>query len=248
LAIQNEVISVNQQSARSALILGLSLVVGLALLGYQLGSAAWKVKTLERTVVVKGLSEREMPADIAIWPLTFQVADNDLNGFYDSVAKKQQMIIEFLEKRGITSEEWTIAPPVVLDRYAQNYGDNSNVAFRYTGNSTVTVYSKQVETVREAMSAVIELGKQGIALSGQNYQQQTQFLFSGLNDIKPQMIEEATRNARSVAERFAADSQSQLGKIKSARQGQFSILDRDATTPHIKNIRVVSTVEYYLSD
>ena len=114
--------------------------------------------------------------------------------------------------------------------------------------STITVYSKNVDMVRQAMSSVIELGKQGVAISGQNYQNQTQFNFSGLNDIKPQMIEEATRNARLVAERFAADSKSRLGKIKSARQGQFSILDRDATTPHIKNVRVVSTVEYYLSD
>ena len=74
------------------------------------------------------------------------------------------------------------------------------------------------------------------------------FIFSKLNDLKPEMIEEATKNARAVAEKFAEDSKSRLGKIKSASQGQFSVEDRDSSTPHIKQVRVVSTVEYYLSD
>ena len=87
-----------------------------------------------------------------------------------------------------------------------------------------------------------------MAVTGQNYQAQPQFLFTGLNQIKPAMIEEATRNAREVAEKFAQDSSSKLGKIRTARQGQFSINDRDSTTAHIKKVRVVSTVEYYLAD
>jgi len=98
------------------------------------------------------------------------------------------------------------------------------------------------------MSGVIELGKKGIVLTAQNYNNKTQFVFSGLSDIKPDMIEEATKNARAVANKFASDSDSILGKIKTAKQGQFSIKDRDATTPHIKKVRVVSTIEYYLSD
>jgi hypothetical protein len=100
------------------------------------------------------------------------------------------------------------------------------------------------------MANVIQLGKQGIAVSAAGYQTQTQtqFVFSGLSELKPAMIEEATKNARAVAEKFAADSQSRLGKIKSAQQGQFSIEDRDSTTAYIKKVRVVSTVEYYLSD
>jgi len=98
------------------------------------------------------------------------------------------------------------------------------------------------------MSDVITLGKQGIALAGDEYRNRTRFLFQGLVELKPGMIEEATRNARQVAEKFAEDSESKLGKIKSARQGTFSIRDRDSTTPHLKMVRVVSTVEYYLSD
>ena len=98
------------------------------------------------------------------------------------------------------------------------------------------------------MKNLVELGKQGIAISGQDYNAKTEFLFTKLNEIKPEMVEEATKNAREVAERFAKDSKSRLGKIKRAKQGQFSIKDRDRNTPYIKKVRIVSTVEYYLSD
>jgi hypothetical protein len=98
------------------------------------------------------------------------------------------------------------------------------------------------------MSSLSELGKNGIVFSGEDYQAKTEYLFTKLNDVKPEMIEEATRNAREVASKFASDSNSSLGKIKKASQGQFSIEDRDKNNPHIKKVRVVSTVEYYLSD
>jgi hypothetical protein len=98
------------------------------------------------------------------------------------------------------------------------------------------------------MTRLSELGKQGIVLSGGDYQSQPEYLFTRLNEVKPEMIEEATRQAREVAQKFAADSQSTLGRIRHASQGQFSIADRDRNNPHIKKVRVVSTVEYYLSD
>ena len=98
------------------------------------------------------------------------------------------------------------------------------------------------------MKKVVELGKEGIAISGQDYQNKTEFLYTELNTIKPEMIEEATNNAREVAIKFASDSKSKLGKIRKASQGQFSINDRDSSTKYIKKIRVVSTVQYYLSD
>jgi hypothetical protein len=98
------------------------------------------------------------------------------------------------------------------------------------------------------MSDLAQLGKQGIVFTGGNYQSQTEYLFTRLNEVKPAMIEEATNKAREVAVKFAQDSQSTLGKIKRASQGQFSISARDNNTPHIKRVRVVSTVEYYLSD
>ncbi len=233
---------------RHLIYLGALLSAGLMIMAVLLGNAAMRVKSLDRTVVVKGLSEREVPADRAIWPLTFRVASNDLNGLFETIQKKNLQIVEFLSTHGIARDAITIAPPEVMDRLAQAYGDTNNLPFRYTGGSTVTAYTEDVEAVRSAMKDVITLGKQGVALSGEGYQGQTQFVFSGLSALKPGMIEEATNDARGVAEKFAADSDSRLGKIKSASQGQFSIENRDNTTPHIKRVRVVSTVEYYLAD
>ncbi len=238
----------NEPISKSLMVLGASLLLGLIALGWLIGDAAVKVKSLERTVVVKGLSEREVPADIAIWPLTFQEASNDLNGLFGSMQRKNTQIVEFLAGQGIARDAITIAAPTVNDLHAQSYGDKSHILYRYTASSTVTVYSKDVAAVRKAMKDVIALGKQGVALSGEGYQNQMQFEFSGLSKLKPEMIEEATKNARSVAEKFAADSDSRLGKIRSAQQGQFSIENRDSTTPHIKKVRVVSTIEYYLAD
>ncbi len=234
--------------SRAPVVVGASLLLGFIALGWLLGNYALRIKKLDRTVVVKGLSEREVPADIAIWPLTFQEADNDLAALFAAVQKKNALVTEFLAAHGIAKDAITVGPPVVNDRYAQAYGDNRNAVYRYTATSTVTVYSSDVAAVRKAMQDVISLGQKGVALSGEGYQSQTQFQFTGLSDLKPAMVEEATKNARAVAEKFAADSESRLGKIRSAQQGQFSIEDRDSNTPHVKKVRVVSTVEYYLAD
>ena len=234
--------------SRGLVVVGASLLLGFIALGWLLGNYAMRVKKLDRTVVVKGLSEREVRADVAIWPLTIQEASNDLDALFGSVQRKNALITEFLGKHGIAADAITVGAPAVTDRHAQSYGDTGNIAYRYTASSTVTVYSTDVDAVRKAMGDVISLGQKGVALSGENYQGQTQFQFTGLSKLKPEMIEEATKNARAVAEKFAEDSESRLGKIRSAQQGQFSIEDRDSTTPHIKKVRVVSTVEYHLAD
>jgi hypothetical protein len=238
----------NEPISRSLVVMAASLLLGFIALGWLVGNAAVRVKKFDRTVVVKGLSEREVPADIAIWPLTYQEASNDLNALFGTLQRKNAQITEFLTGHGIAPEAISVGPPTVNDLYAQSYGDKSNLVYRYTANSTVTVYSNDVEAVRKAMRDLITLGKQGVALSGEGYQNQTRFEFSGLAKLKPEMVEEATKNARAVAEKFAEDSESRLGRIRSAQQGQFSIEDRDSTTPHIKKVRVVSTVEYHLAD
>lgn len=238
------------QSRVNVIILGMSLLLGLSVLGFLLGNAAFKVKSLERTVTVKGLSEREVPANVVAWPITFQAASNDLDALFDSVEVKSKTVITFLGEHGISRDAISLSPPVVADLYAQQWGDKKHIKFRYTATASVTVYSKNVEAVRKAMADVLSLGKRGVAIGGSASPGVggNRFLFTELNALKPQMIEEATKNARTVAKKFAADSNSRLGKIKSARQGQFSISNRDATTPHIKKIRVVSTIEYYLTD
>lgn len=185
----------NDSVSKSITILGGCLLAGLIALGWLLGHAALQVKELERTVVVKGLSEREVPADVAIWPLTFQEANAELNGIFEAIQRKNALITGFLVAHGIPKEEITVAPPAVTDLHAQSYGDKSHILFRYTGGSTVTVNSSKIDAVRAAMQDVIS-----------------------------------------------------LGKIRYAQQGQLSIENRDSTTPHIKRVRVVATVEYYLAD
>lgn len=228
-------------------ILGFFIFLGLSTLGYLLANAAIAVKEYERTVTAKGLSEREYPADIIIWPIQFTETSNDLSQLYSSIDTSNLKIKQFLQKKGINEKEISFSSPVITDKSAQQYGE-AKAEFRYTAMQTVTVYSENIKGVREIMNSLSDLGKSGIAFTGNNYQSQTEYIFTRLNEVKPEMIEEATKQAREVAQKFAADSQSKLGKIRKASQGQFSISARDQNNPHIKKVRVVSTVEYYLSD
>ena len=238
----------HNRSIGAAFVLGAFVCAGLIGLGYWATSGVLQVKALERSVTVKGLAEREVPADVAIWPIRFTEAGNDLVDLYQLVQEHNARVVAFLEQQGFDAEEISVSVPAMVDRQAQAYANAAQITFRYAATSTITVYSTRVEQVRAAMTRVVELGKQGLAIAGADYEARTQFLFTRLNDIKPAMIEAATRNAREVANKFAQDSDSQLGKIRRASQGQFSIEDRDSNTPHIKKVRVVSTVEYYLSD
>jgi hypothetical protein len=232
---------------RQAWILGVCLLAGLLGLGMFLGNSLIEFRQLERTVTVKGLAEREMPADIVIWPIQFARANDDSTKLYADLQRDADAVVAFLKLNGISDKEISFSPPSVIDKLAQQYNDGGK-GFRYTGHQTITVYSSNVAVVRNAVVQLAELGKQGITFSGDQYNNQTEYLFNGLNTIKPEMIEAATRQAREVAEKFASDSQSKLGKIKSASQGQFTITDRDKNNPHIKTVRIVSTVEYYLVD
>ncbi len=231
-----------------ALILGAFICIGLIFLGYFLSTGVVKIKKLDRTVVVKGLAEREVPADVAIWPITFDVTDNDLTALFQRIENQYAQVVAFLKKNGFSDKEISISAPSITDKQAQSYSSSDRIRFRYLGRATVTVYTKKVDRVRETMKKLIDLGRHGIVISGQSYESKTEFLFTRLNEIKPAMIEEATRKAREVALKFARDSNSKLGKIKRARQGQFSIRNRDLNTPFIKKVRVVSTLEYYLVD
>jgi hypothetical protein len=232
----------------TAIIIGLCLIIGLSSLGYLLGNAAIRFKEYERTVTVKGLSEREYSADIVIWPIQFSLSGNDLEALYGSIETSTAKITLFLENAGVKKDEISYSAPVITDKSAQRYGNQAKPEFRYTATQTVTVYSNNIDVARKVMGNIAQLGKQGIAFTGGNYEAQTEYIFTRLNEVKPEMIEEATTKAREVAEKFAADSRSTLGKIKSASQGQFSIRARDKSNPHIKKVRVVSTVAYYLSD
>lgn len=231
-----------------AFILGFFIFIGLTALGFQLAKAAIEFKQLERSVTVKGLAEKEVAADVVIWPIQFISADNDLQALYKAIDENTNKIKAFLNDNGIASSDITVSPPSIIDKSAQQWSSGDGAEFRYSATQTVTVYSEHVAQVRSVMSELSALGKQGIVLMSDSYEAQTEYIYTQLNDIKPEMIEEATRNAREAATKFAEDSDSVLGKIRRASQGQFSINARDKNNPHIMKVRVVSTVEYYLSD
>lgn len=238
----------NINGKMNAAILGVCLVLGLSALGLTLKQAITDFKMLDRSVTVKGLAENEYPADIVIWPIQYTSASNDLEALYQELDAQNTKIVAFLESKHIDSKEITLATPKITDKLAQQYGGGEDSKFRYMAVQTITVYSSKIDAIRNVMPQLSELGKTGIAFSQADYDAQVEYIFSRLNEVKPQMIEESTTNARSVAEKFATDSQSRLGKIKKATQGQFTINNRDKNNPHIKRIRVVSTIEYYLAD
>lgn len=238
----------SRRSSGELLFVAVAIVAGLWLLGRELHSGLLDFKDRDRVVTVKGLSEREVPADVAIWPISLVEAGDDYSGLYTSVQEKTAAVRTFLGEAGFTDDEVSVAPPAIVDKLAQRYGAGGDAGLRYVATRTITVYTSQVDRVRTAMSRLDELGRQGIVFDTENYQAQPQFLFTGLNELKPEMIEEATREAREVARKFAEDSGSTVGRIRRASQGQFTISDRDASTPHVKKVRVVSTVEYSLAD
>lgn len=227
---------------------GVLVALGLVGLGGTLSVGLMKFRAMERTVEVKGLAEQEQPANLAIWPIVYTDADNDLGALHARIEEKNARVVGFLSEHGFEESEITVSPPSVVDKQAREYGANEGGLFRYTARSVTTVYTPKVDAVRAALAQLGDLGREDIAIAGPEGGVSTQFIFDGLNSIKPEMIEEATRNAREAATKFAADSNSRLGKIRRASQGQFTIEDRDASTPHIKKVRVVSTVEYYLQD
>jgi hypothetical protein len=151
---------------REVLVLGVFLFAGLAVLGYLLGSSAIRIKQFERTVTVKGLAEKEVPADVAVWPIQFTAADNDLVALYAALERDTAKIVAFLTSSGFEASEVSVAAPSITDKMAQQYGNTERVELRYTAVQGITVYTNKPDAVRRAMNRLVELGKQGIVFSG----------------------------------------------------------------------------------
>ena len=231
---------------KTNIIASIIIALSIILFGITIRSGLISFKKLDRSVTVKGLSEREVKADKVTWPLIYKELGNDPAEMYGLLEKKNQKVVAFLKEVGITDSEISINPPTITDRQADNYG-NEIMNYRYKATSVITVTSNNVDQVRMLMRRQTQLMKQGIALVSEEYgSNNIVYEFTGLNKIKPEMVEEATKNARITAEKFASDSGSELGDIRSASQGQFSIESRDASTPFMKKVRVVTTLEYTL--
>lgn len=227
----------------SAIVMSIAIIV----LGSMLPIAVKDFRAFDRTVTVKGLCEREVEADKVIWPINYRVASNDLSDLTAKMESNRRTIVQFLKNGGIEESEITFSAPKISDKYSQEYVGTDNRRFRYISQNVITVSTEKVSKVQPLTTRVQELLKAGVIVSSENYwDDNIQYLFEGLNEIKPDMIHEATANARVAAEQFATDSDSKIGKIKTASQGTFSIEDRDATTPQIKRVRVVTSLTYYL--
>lgn len=219
------------------------IAIGVAIGGWFIKAGIDNYSSKDRYVTVKGLAEREVKADRVVWYLPYKCVNNDLAQLYKEVESNSEAITAFLKRNGISDSEIINSAPQVRDRMADYYSSNE-IKYRYQAEAVITVISSQVDKILSLMQKQVELMKVNIAITT-DYQYQPRFEFTNLNELKPAMIEEATRNARAVAQKFAEDSQSRLGDIRNANQGQFSI-SSDETTPQIKKVRVVTTIDYAL--
>lgn len=222
------------------------VAMGMTAAGVAIRNGIVTFKDRDRCVVVKGLAEREVKANKVSWPLTYKEIGNNPSEMYNIIEHKNKQVVDFLKASGVKDNEISVNSPTISDRQASSY-NNEVMTYRYVAKSVITVTSTNVDLVRGLITKQAELMRQGIALVSEEYgSDQVTYSFTGLNDIKPAMVEEATKNARATAQKFADDSDCSLGGIRNAQQGQFSIESRDQNTPYIKNIRVVNTIEYSL--
>lgn len=240
---------------------GLLIAMGLVLGGWALGSQIKAVRLADRYVTVKGLVERKVKSDLAVWPITYKEAGDDLTTLHAKIEANKNVILQFLDQQGIQSSEIELGVVGVVDTQANEFGNGGRAPHRYIVEQQITVRTARVDQVAAAAQKTIQLLQKGIALNGNNNPGQgLSYKFTGLNSIKPDMITEATRNARAAADRFASDSGSHVGAIRQANQGVFTIMAADqASEPNeeganvfaadssmMKTVRVVTTVQYYL--
>lgn len=230
----------------TSIISALLLAIAIVWLGLSIKSGIETFSFRDRVVSVRGLAEKEVPANKVTWPIVYKQVGNSLPDLYATIQTNNNKIIDFLKKNGLTDEEISVNAPVLIDMLANQY--NQNRTYNYNVTSVIVVSSNNVDLIRKLIQGQTELLKQGIAITGDDYQYQVTYEYTDLNSIKPEMIAEATANAREAGEKFAVDSKSRLGKIKSANQGQFTIENRDQNTPYIKKVRVVSYISFYLED
>lgn len=231
-------------TVRSFALLGASLIVGLAIFGAQIGRAVKTGREFDRYLTVKGLAEREAKATLAIWPVCFSVSAEDLETLKRQMESQRDVVLSYLGSNGIDGKEITTGLPEISDRLDERIQSERPNLPRYRAQATLVVRSSQVDVVKKAIQGADFLLDKGVTLAAS--QPGPQFIFQPVSEIKPEMIREATANARAAAEKFAQDSQSRVGRIRKASQGVVEIEDRDAASPEWKVLRVVTTVDFFL--
>lgn len=187
-------------------------------------------------VEVKGLSEKIVKADTAIWSMNFEIKSNNIDTLYSDIEKNITTIKTFLKEKGFEDSEINVAP---VNIYQDTYKE---ALYRYNSNNQLSVYTKKVDQAKAASNETLQLVKKGVVLN----QNSISFEFSDLNSIKPEMLAEAIKNARETANQFADNSDSSVGGIARGNQGVFDITEKDPGSPEYKKIRVVSTLRFLL--
>lgn len=219
------------------------LAIGMIVLGWFVKAGIDNFANKDRKVTVKGLAEREVPADQVTWSISTTETGNDLPLLYQRISEQAGKIKAFLVRNGLKESDITVNAPTVNDLDANQWSENRR-SFRYMASTTVTVYTKQVEKVNEIIYRQGDLLQEGVAIES-GY---PMYEYASFQELKPEMMAEAIKAAQKTAQQFAEASGSDLGGIQTAGQGQFEIEDRDQNTPYIKKIRVVTTVTYALDD
>ena len=240
-------------SADRSLVSAVLVALGLSLGGWFIGDGFARGRSFDRFVEVKGLAEREVTADLALWPLRYVSTGNDLTAAQAQITRNTRQVFAFLSRNGIDTTAVQLQALEVSDAFANRF-PGERAGPRYVIQQTVMVRSGKPNVVMAASQRVSELVGAGVVLSssGEYGIGGPTFIFTRLNQLKPSMVKEATANARAAAEQFAADSRSDLGSIRQASQGIFVIMPRDQA-PGVnegaqlqKIVRVVSTVQYFL--
>jgi hypothetical protein len=185
-------------------------------------------------------------ATLAIWPIRFSVFAEELGALKQAMERSRMLAVSFLTENGIDAVEIAHGLPEVCDREDERIQSKQPTLARYRGVVTLVVRSSKVDIVKKAIQGADTLLEKGVTLVGNESANRTEFIFNAVNKIKPDMIREATANARAAAEKFALDSHSRVGPIRRATQGTIEIEDRDAASPELKVVRVVTTVDFFL--
>jgi len=210
------------------ILIAIAIVIGLALNGIFIGRALQRFKKEDRSISVKGFSEREVKANLAVWTIKTRITTNDIAAGSRQIEIDKNKITGFLIQKGIKENEIFQQDLKVVDKMAREYGDNNIGEFRYIIENSILVRSSNVDTVQAVKRMTDELLKMGVVISNVNeYMPSVQYLFTDLNNIKPEMLSEATQNARKAALEFTRESNVSLGNLKKASQGLFTIVDRD---------------------
>jgi len=217
------------------------LAIGIALAGLFVYCGIHQMASKDRAVLVKGLSTRDVQADYVVWPLEFCVRGNDISLLYSDLGRIEQVARQLFLDKGFQESELSRGNISIDDNWSGYY--DRKPEYHYTLRSSLIISTKDVERVIANQGCQSELLKKGVIL--QSYDWNTDYQYNGLPELKPEMVQEATQNARAVAQKFAEDAQCRLGSIKQANQGQFTV-ESDSNQPWIKHVRVVTTVSYFL--